>query len=323
MQTQTLNNAAERAQITVGFELEASIAATRHDLARELAYLLEEPASEIRVRDGYTHHDGCGWQLSADCSIATPGEPVEVQSPVFVFPSAACFAASKAVEALAACHGRAGRSCGYHIHYGRSFDSGWTDAEKHAVHLAYARWESALDELQPSWRRGDVNRYCGSLWSGVYLDASGRYECPFPEHPLFNPPGAIRYAQDNRYYKLNTTGRTIEIRHGAGTTNPAVAAAWMRIATAIVAGAILDMDAVAQPQPLPHSWVSPLRAAHERRIPGRIERLAALVRWIRRAAAVDVAEDVLFLAGRRAALKPAERDRFERQVVSPPLWEVM
>lgn len=320
----TLDEVARQARLSIGFEMEAALSDGRkRDLAAEMAQLLDTPADTITITDGYSHHSGDGWKLSSDCSIRTPGEPVEVQSPVFWYPSEAAAAADAVAEAMASLGGRAGRSCGMHVHIGRRSD-GLSNDERHAAFLAYARWESALDELQPSWRRGDVNRYCGSLWSGVYCDASGWYQCPFPGHPLFNPPGAIRYAQNNRYYKLNTTAPwTVEVRHGAGTTDGTVAAAWLRVAVATVAAALLDPDSIPEPDPMPHRWISPWVAERVPGAPGRVDRLAAFARWLRRAAGVDLSFDIFYLASKRARFTAREQKAYRRAASIGALWELM
>ena len=285
-ETERLEALSEALGLTYGFEFEAALPVNKSSLAYEMQARTGDP---VYYNDSYHHHDGSGWMLSYDGSIRTSGHPVEIQSPVFRSPEALFGGIRSAVSSLATLHARAGRSCGFHIHVSPRY--GWTRGDAHKVALLYARFEAALDFLQPAHRRWCACAYARSLWDCVpYTKA------PLYNHFLSSPIGEILPA--DRYCKLNVLPAihahgTIEVRHSAAFLRKGIAESWARIIAALFCSALkADVEQIEAPAPRPCNWQHPAYVEDETAQTA----LPALAGWIKQTTSVNVASDIINLA---------------------------
>ena len=176
---------------------------------------------------GYTHQTTPHWKIVTDGSCG-----YELVSPILTG-EAGIEEVRKAAAALEAAGAKVNSKCGFHVHFdARSMDM---KAVKNLFKL-WLKFEDVLDTFQPNSRRGDANTYCKSNIPVRFEDARRhRDACSamFRSIDACKNMNQMKELYSCRYRKLNIHSyfrhQTLEVRHHAGTTNPAKITNWIRL----------------------------------------------------------------------------------------------
>ena len=170
------------------------------------------------------------WQVKTDGSIQG-ANGFEVVSPILVGEDGITQAKTvcKVLEQLGA---KVNKSCGFHIHHNAQ---GWNLTEFKKLFKLFAKYESALDSIQPVSRRENNNRYCQSIINrnGVAATFAKINNCHSIRH--------MANLFDSRYVKLNIQSfirqGTVEFRNHCGTFDAVKVEAYIRLTGGFVATA--------------------------------------------------------------------------------------
>ena len=110
------------------------------------------------VTSGYSGSNYALWQIKTDGSIQGING-FEVVSPILEG-EAGIAEARKVCEVLVAIGAKVNQSCGFHIHHNAK---NWGIQEFRNLFKRVAKFEAALDSVQPTSRRANNNRYCKSI----------------------------------------------------------------------------------------------------------------------------------------------------------------
>lgn len=178
-------------------------------------------AVNINVQaEGYNHTTRSHWKIVSDSSVR---DGFEIVSPILEGEAGICEAEIVA-RALDDAGASVNSSCGLHVH----FDASGLDAAAiKTIVTRYAAHEAEIDAFMPPSRRGNSNRYCGSL----ALMLNNGFNSASSIHEMIR-------AQSSRYFKINLQSLdrhgTIEFRQHAGTVNAAKIANWVRFLAAFI-----------------------------------------------------------------------------------------
>lgn len=169
------------------------------------------------------------WQVKTDGSIQG-ANGFEVVSPILVGEDGIT-EAKKVCKVLEQLGAKVNKSCGFHIHHSAQ---GWNLTEFKKLFKLFAKYESALDSIQPVSRRENNNRYCGSIVKNTVAATFAK----------INNCHSIRQMTnlfDSRYVKLNIQSfirqGTVEFRNHAGTFDAVKVEAYIRLTGGFVATA--------------------------------------------------------------------------------------
>jgi hypothetical protein len=176
----------------------------------------------------YSGREYSVWQIKTDGSIQGV-DGFEVVSPILVGEDGIT-EAKKVCNILAGLGAKVNKSCGFHIHHNAK---DWKLGQFKNLFKRFAKYESALDSIQPVSRRENNNRYCQSIVNrnGVANTFSKIDSCR-----------NIRMMSnlfDSRYVKLNFQSfirmGTVEFRNHAGTFDAVKVENYIRLTGGMVA----------------------------------------------------------------------------------------
>ena len=178
----------------------------------------------------YCGRDYDVWQIKTDGSIQGV-DGFEVVSPV-LNGEAGIAEARKACEILVNLNAQVNKSCGFHIHHNAA---NWNIAQFKNLFKRFAKYENAMDSIQPTSRR--INRFCKSnvLSMGISKTFAKIEAC-----------GSVaelsRFYGDDRYFKLNLQSffrmGSVEFRNHAGTVDANKVENYIRLTYGFVQAAI-------------------------------------------------------------------------------------
>lgn len=165
------------------------------------------------------------WQIKPDCSIQGRFA-FEVVSPILEG-EAGIATARRVCEILTALGAQVNKSCGFHIHHNAA---DWGIAKFRNLFKRFAKFEAALDSIQPESRRANNNRFCSSVVKTFEQIDNCRTIRALSE----------LYGQ-SRYVKLNLQSffrmGSVEFRHHSGTVDADKVEQYIRLTAAMVADA--------------------------------------------------------------------------------------
>ena len=212
---------------TFGVEIEFISPLNMSNTARHINDYLADQALNVTTTH-YSDSNSRIWRLKPDGSVGGGGHGMELVSPVLqgdegVRELELFLRAINRIEGVTV-----NSSCGLHIHVGIS---DWKIKQFRNLYKRYVKFESAIDNILPSSRRGNRNQYCRSTakdfdWNGDLTDA-------FKAIQRCRTAQQIRRTIHGRYTKLNIQSfwkhGTIEFRHHSGTTNFEKVLHWLKI----------------------------------------------------------------------------------------------
>lgn len=222
---------------TFGVEIEA-FGADMYDVARKLT-----EAGVNTVAEGYNHDVRGYWKVVTDSSVVnnqgSSANCFELVSPPLKG-AEGLEQVRKAGEVLTRMGIKVNKSTGLHVHHdARDFNK--VVYFKNLVKL-YGRMEKMLDEAMPNSRRGNNNRYCGSI--NEKLDYRGynyglsRNATGVETLDACETAEAVRSWMGTRYMKVNLEcfwrQGTIEVRHHSGTVDPDKLVNWVVMTQLII-----------------------------------------------------------------------------------------
>jgi hypothetical protein len=160
-----------------------------------------------------------GWKITDDGSI-NGNDTVELVSPILSGP-AGLEEVAKVVKLMAAAGGKVNKTCGFHVHVNAQDLSSGTLVN---VYRRYAKHEAQIDSFMVPSRRGNLNGYCKSPTSMLYMldAATPAMSCEDVAELMFERWVGGTYI-GGRYNKVNLCAYlrhgTIEFRHHSGTLN--------------------------------------------------------------------------------------------------------
>lgn len=167
------------------------------------------------------------WQIKTDGSIQGVNG-FEVVSPILEG-EAGIAEARKVCEVLVAIGAQVNKSCGFHIHHNAK---NWGIQEFRNLFKRVAKFEAALDSVQPESRRANNNRFCKSIVMNTVAETFRQIDRCTTVNQL-----SVAYGQ-NRYYKLNLQSffrmGTVEFRNHAGTIEADKVEQYIRLTFAMV-----------------------------------------------------------------------------------------
>ena len=195
-------------------------------------------AAGIRSRrQGYGSHAIVNyWKVTTDETVSSSGYDFrtgqgtggELVSPILKGEDGL----AKLKQVLAVINGLDGlfvdRACGVHVHLGRV--DGWTVNHVKSIYRRYAAFETSFDSFMPPSRRGDTNRWCGSINGyapGVAQQRAGNLN-------------GLTSCGGSKYKKINLGSLTrnganlgtIEFRQHSGSTDYNKLSNWIRLLVA-------------------------------------------------------------------------------------------
>ena len=195
-------------------------------------------AAGIRSRrQGYGSHAIVNyWKVTTDETVSSSGYDYrtgqgtggELVSPILKGEDGL----AKLKQVLAVINGLDGlfvdRACGVHVHLGRV--DGWTVNHVKSIYRRYAAFETSFDSFMPPSRRGDTNRWCGSINGyapGVAQQRAGNLN-------------GLTSCGGSKYKKINLGSLTrnganlgtIEFRQHSGSTDYNKLSNWIRLLVA-------------------------------------------------------------------------------------------
>src|SRR5690606_15238222 len=205
-----------------GVEIEFLATVSREDVAKKMT----EKGVPCYV-EGYNHTTRKHWKVVSDASCG-----YELVSPPLKGEDG--FRQLKiACEVLNELGAKVDKRCGLHVHHDAN---DFTINTFKRVLALYAKYEDAIDQLLPPSRRGDFNRYCGSLL--IYDKVTTLREIGRKT----SVDALMRLYFNNRYFKINLQSYlrhgTIEFRHHSGTIEYEKIKHWVVLTQAIINRAI-------------------------------------------------------------------------------------
>lgn len=181
------------------------------------------------MTSSYSGREYSVWQVKPDCSIQGVNG-FEVVSPVLEG-EAGIHDVRRVCTILEQLGAKVNKSCGFHVHHNAQ---SWGIKEFRNLFKRFAKFETAMDSIQPASRRENANRYCQSNKIGVTVDAlfAAIDSCNTMQKlsALFN---------HSRYMKLNLQSffrmGSVEFRHHAGTVDADKVENYIRLTYAMVA----------------------------------------------------------------------------------------
>ena len=209
---------------TFGVEIECLVPSA---VGREgLAEALRASGLQARYED-YNHRIRPHWKVTTDSSVSADPNytTLELVSPVLKGDEGRA-QLRVACEVLRRAGAKVNKSCGLHVHHGAN---GLGLKGFQYLFSLYRTYEEQIDKMVALSRRGESNRYCGSLqgdrWSALRV-----MECESIKQ-------IVEYI-GTRYLKLNFESYikygTVEVRHHQGTTDADKIIAWVDFGQALL-----------------------------------------------------------------------------------------
>ena len=181
-----------------GIELEC-FNATQIQVAQALV-----KAGVNAITSGYSGSNYALWQIKTDGSI-------------------------NGVNGFVAIGAKVNQSCGFHIHHNAKT---WGIQEFRNLFKRVAKFELALDSVQPTSRRANNNRFCKSIVMNTLAETFATIDRCTTVQQLSRAYGS------NRYYKLNLQSffrmGSVEFRNHAGTVEADKVEQYIRLTFAMV-----------------------------------------------------------------------------------------
>jgi hypothetical protein len=229
---------------TFGIELE---------IVNDGRYTREQIAAAIRANgvnchaEGYSHNTPRGWKIVTDGSVSGSNgvNGFEIVSPILdPRNGTGCYDQIMAVcNALNSLGIKVNKSCGFHVHL---HVANMTPKAVAAFCARYIRNEHFIDQSMPKSRRASENRYTRSNIAvhvptdpAAYMTAVNNTIARLRTVTTFDDLRTKLHNGQDRYVKLNmhafSRQGTIEVRHGAGTTNAEKVCMWVRFLLSLLA----------------------------------------------------------------------------------------
>jgi hypothetical protein len=222
---------------TFGVEVEFISSESQRETVERINQYLESNGIDLVVSTASWNDCSNGWRIKTDSSVSgrvdgSWGEGLELVTPVL----RGTEDLKNLIHVLDAINSIAihvNRTCGLHVHIGVD---DWKVSNFRNLVKRYAKFESALDSIQPVSRRRDNGSYCQSNFTefdstnlkSIFKDIDSRKR-RISNSTFFNR---------NRYVKLNLDSfakhTTVEFRHHAGTTNTDKIVNWLKVCMAMV-----------------------------------------------------------------------------------------
>jgi hypothetical protein len=171
---------------------------------------------------GYSGREYQVWQVKSDCSIQG-ANGFEVVSPILEG-EAGIADLVKVCNVLKQLNAQVNKSCGFHVHHNAA---DWGIQKFRNLFKRFAKFEGALDSVQPDSRRANMNRYCGSV-----IKTFAEIDNCTTVRQLSELYG------HSRYYKLNLQSffrmGSVEFRHHSGTIEADKVEQYVRLTYAMV-----------------------------------------------------------------------------------------
>ena len=178
------------------------------------------------VAEHYNHQSRDHWKVVTDASVSGG---LELVSPILPYGEEAFAQIETVSRVLIRLGVRVDRQCGLHVHHGAE---GMTDTQIAKTVAIYAKFETAIDRMMPTSRRGRGNIYCNTLnIRGTWKDSVAAINaCRTRDELLALLP--------SRYVKVNVQSLlrhgTIEFRHHSGTVEATKIVSWVKMTRAIL-----------------------------------------------------------------------------------------
>jgi hypothetical protein len=202
---------------TFGVEIEC-IFPTQESIRAFIDDVNSNSSVEIR-EEGYNHATRPHWKLVTDSSVRAttkPGVGREVVSPILK--GAAGKKQLKVILETLKAHGvYVNKTCGIHVHFGAK---DFKIADFRRIVQLYKNHEDEIDQMVSKSRRGDRNRYCGTLRHVSDIDIANA-----------NSVSALDRIIGGRYHKLNLASfvrhGTVEFRQHQGSIEYGKISQWI------------------------------------------------------------------------------------------------
>jgi hypothetical protein len=169
------------------------------------------------------------WQVKTDCSIQGV-DGFEVVSPILQGEQGIADA-RKVCEVLINIGAKVNKSCGFHIHHNAK---DWKIGQFKNLFKLFAKYEKAMDSIQPESRRANNNRFCQS-------NVTGSVTATFREIDSATAISHMTRIFHSRYVKLNFQSfvrqGSVEFRNHAGTVDADKVENYIRLTAGMVESA--------------------------------------------------------------------------------------